>query len=193
MMPGIGTGPYVTAVEFLAHPAGARASELVRGAVHVMTPASGAYGVVAGTIFAALNAFVERRQLGMCFPDNTGFQLPGLDDTVRSPDVAFVRAERLPADGIGSGWMTVTPDLVVEILSPSETTSELEEKVRDYRTAGTRLFWIVDPLGRTVSIRGDAQSREHTAHEGEILDGADVLPGFVMPVEHLFARLAKPI
>jgi Uma2 family endonuclease len=117
----------------------------------------------------------------------------GLGDTVRSPDVAFVRAERLPADGIGSGWMTVAPDLVVEVLSPSETTSALDDKLRDYRAAGTRLFWLVDPSARTVSIRGDAAAHEHIAHEGDVLDGADVLPGFVLPVEQLFARLAKPI
>ncbi len=189
MMSVADTGRYVTAAEFLAHQSAAAASALVRGTVHVMTPAGGAHGVVAGVIFAALNAFVEERQLGMCFPDNTGFQLPGLGDTVRSPDVAFVRAEQLPAEGIGAGWMTVAPDLVVEILSPSETTAELEEKLRDYRTAGTRLIWIVDPLRRSVSIR-NGQAPERVAIEGEAVDAGDVLPGFTMSVERIFARLA---
>ncbi len=184
-----GTPLYVTANEFLTHPSAAAASELVRGAVHVMTPASGAHGVVAGTIFAALNAFVEQRQLGMCFPDNTGFQLPGLGDTVRSPDVAFVRMERLPTGGIGTGWMTVAPDLVVEILSPTETTSQLEDKLRDYRSAGTRVFWIVDPLARTVSVRDAATGDRVVGEHGEI-DAPELLPGFVMPVARIFARLA---
>lgn len=189
-MSATGVRRYMTAAEFLAHPAAATASELVRGALHVMTPASGAHGVVAGTLFAALNTFVEHRKLGMCFPDNTGFQLPGLGDTVRSPDVAFVRADRLPADGIGSGWMTVAPDLVVEILSPTETDAELEDELNDYRSAGTRLFWIVDPQKRSVSIR-DAEVHERVVHEDGVIDGANVLPGFVMRVEQLFARLAN--
>jgi Uma2 family endonuclease len=181
---------YVTSDEFLTHAAASGPNELVRGEIRPMTPASGAHGVIAGTIFAALNAFVEARQLGQCFPDNTGFLLPGLGDTVRSPDVAFVAAAPLPQQGIGSGWLAVSPDLVVEILSPNETASELEEKVRDYHTAGTRLFWIVDPALRVVSVR-NASAPERWVREGDALDGGNVLPGFTIPVAKLFARLAK--
>jgi Uma2 family endonuclease len=180
----------LTSEEFLTHPAAAGASELVRGEVRVMTPASGAHGVIAGRIFAALNAFVEPRQLGQCFPDNTGFLLPGLRDTVRSPDAAFVRGECLPEQGIGAGWVAVAPDLVVEILSPSETASELEEKLRDYRAAGTRLIWVVDPATRVVSVRS-ATTPDVWLTEADSLDGDDVLPGFTIPVAKLFARLAK--
>lgn len=181
---------YVTATEFLSHPAAMGSSELVRGAIRVMTPASGAHGVVAGAIFAAINAFVELNQLGVCFPDNTGFLLPGLGDTVRSPDVSFVRAERLPDQGIGPGWVNVAPDLIVEVLSPTETASELEEKLRDYRAAGTRLAWIVDPVARVVSVRS-ASAAEFWLAESETLDGGDVLPGFSFPVARVFARLAR--
>jgi Uma2 family endonuclease len=181
---------YVTAAEFLSHSAAAGPSELVRGEIRVMTPAGAAHGLVAGTIFAALNAFVESRQLGVCFPDNTGFLLPGLGDTVRSPDVAFVRAERLPDQGIGPGWMNVAPDLVVEVLSPTETASELEEKLRDYRAAGTRLAWVADPTARIVSVR-PTSAPESWVTEAETLDGGDVLPGFSLSVTRVFARLAR--
>jgi Uma2 family endonuclease len=94
---------YTTADAFLVRPAGDQPAELVRGEVRVMTPAGGAHGAIAGTIFAALHAFVEQRDLGICFPDNTGFLLPGLGDAVRSPDVAFVRGDRLPERGLGPG------------------------------------------------------------------------------------------
>jgi Uma2 family endonuclease len=146
--------------------------------------------LVAGVIFAALNAFVEVGQLGLCFPDNTGFLLPGLGDTVRSPDAAFVRASRLPAQGIGSGWLSVAPDLVVEILSPNEAAAELEDNLRDYRAAGTELLWIVDPVARVVNVRS-AHAPERWLSEVETLDGGDVLPGFAVPVSRLFGRLAK--
>jgi Uma2 family endonuclease len=189
-MPATNARRRLTSEEFLTHPAAAGPSELVRGEVRVMTPASGAHGLIAGTIFAALNAFVEARQLGLCFPDNTGFLLPGLGDTVRSPDAAFVAAGRIPGQGIGPGWVGVAPDLVVEILSPSETASELEEKLRDYRAAGTRLIWVVDPAARGVSIR-DASNPDVWLTEDGALDGGDVLPGFTIPVAKLFARLAK--
>ena len=179
----------VTPDEFLVHPAAAGASELVRGVIHMMTPASGAHGVIAGTLFRVLSTFVEERQLGLCFPDNTGFLLPNLEDTVRSPDVAFVRSDRLPTGGIGPGWMPVAPDLVVEVLSPDETAATLEEKLRDYRAAGTQLVWVVDPVRRGVSIRRGGAG-ERWVSEREDLDGEDALVGFSMPVARLFARLA---
>ncbi|HEY4216816.1 MAG TPA: Uma2 family endonuclease [Gemmatimonadaceae bacterium] len=175
--------------EFALDPAASGPSELVRGDIRMMTPASGAHGAVAGAIFAALNAFVEARQLGVCFPDNTGFELPGLDDTVRSPDVAFVRADRLPAEGIGSGFLAVAPDLVVEVLSPTETASDLEDKLRDYRRAGTSLVWVVDPAKRLVCVRS-AGAAERWIDESGDLDGDDLLPGFSFPVNRLFVRLA---
>ena len=180
----------LTSAEFLAHPAAAGPSELVRGEVHVMTPASGAHGVVAGALFAALNAFVEERKLGLAFPDNTGFQLPRLADTVRSPDAAFVAADRLPREGIGSGWIAVAPDLIAEILSPSESTEELEAKLFDYRTAGTRLIWIVDPAQRVITVR-DGDLPERLLGEGDTLDGGRILPGFALGVSSLFLRLAR--
>ncbi len=189
-MPAANTSHYVTAAEFLEHSAADGPSELVRGAIHVMTPASGAHGAIAGTIFAALNTFVEAHELGVCFPDNTGFLLPGLGDTVRSPDAAFVRTEALPPNGIGPGWISAAPDLVVEILSPNETAAELDAKVRDYFVSGTRLVWVVDPIARVVDVLA-AETPAHRLSETEILDGADVLPAFAFPVVQLFARLAR--
>ena len=149
---------HVSPEEFLVHPSAAGAAELVRGDVRVMTPASAAHGIISGTIFAALNAFVEAYRLGYCFPDNTGFLLPGLEDTVRSPDVAFVRSDRIPAAGIGPGWMAVAPDIVVEILSPSESNSVLDDKCGDYRATGTRLIWVVDPIRRGVTVHHEAHA-----------------------------------
>jgi Uma2 family endonuclease len=180
----------VTAADFLTHPSASGPSELVRGEVRVMTPASGAHGAIAGTIFAALNAFVQAGRLGLCFPDNTGFLLPGLGDTVRSPDVAFVRASKLPPRGIGSGWLSVAPDLVMEILSPNETASELEGKLHDYRAAGTEPVWIADPVARVVNVRS-VGAAERRLSEAETLDGAEVLPGFAIPVARVFAHLAR--
>jgi Uma2 family endonuclease len=179
----------LTVPEFAVHPAAAGASELVAGEIRMMAPASGAHGAVAGAIFAAVNAFVEQRQLGVCFPDNTGFALPGIENTVRSPDMAFVRGDRLPADGLSSGFVELAPDLVVEVLSPTETASDLEEKLRDYLASGTTLAWVIDPAKRVIIVRAaDAPVRWLLADD--LLEGGPVLPGFSIPVAGLFARLA---
>jgi Uma2 family endonuclease len=184
--------PYVTAEEYLTHPLGSGPGELVRGEIRVMTPASGGHGVIAGRIFLAIANFVDEHQLGVCFPDNTGFHLPNLVDTVRSPDAAFLCNERIPVEGIGAGWVPVAPDLVVEILSPDNSRRAVDDKMQDYRTAGVRLAWVIDPRRRGVSVRlaGDGNG-ERWLSESDTLDGGDVLPGFSMPVARLFARLAR--
>jgi Uma2 family endonuclease len=180
----------VTALEFLSHPAASGPSELVRGEVRVMTPASGAHGLLAGRVFAALNAFVESHGLGVCFPDNTGFELPGLDDTVRSPDAAFIRTERVPPDGIDAGWVRVAPDLIVEILSPSETAASLEEKLQDYRAAGTTLVWVIDPAARIVLVH-EAGLPDRRLSASDAMDGGDMLPGFSLPIARLFEPFSR--
>ena len=184
------SGRYVTAEEFLRLPNASDPGELVRGEVRMVTPAGGVHGIVASAIHVALTLFVDANGLGVCFGDNVGFLLPGLGDTVRSPHAAFVRAEQLRPGGLGQGWVPVAPDLVVEVLSPNETASELEAKLRDYRAAGTRLFWVIDPETRTVTVRGNA-SPDAWLTDRDMLDGGDVVPGFSLPVAKLFARLAR--
>ena len=77
----------------------------------------------------------------------------GLMDTVRSPDVPFVAADKISQHGFGSGWVAAAPDLVVEVLSPSETAAELEARLQDYFNTGTRLAWVVDMPNRMVGVR----------------------------------------
>lgn len=180
---------FLSADEFLSHPAAQTASELVRGEVRFLTPASGAHGLVAGQVFAAINAFVKANDLGMAFPDNTGFHLPGLRDTVRSPDAAFIRRDRLPPNGISTGWITVAPDLIVEVRSPDESQRTLDEKLADYKAAGTRYRWIVDPEMRTVLLTSD-EIADRLLTVGETIDDVDVLPGFTLEVASLFVGLA---
>ena len=183
----------LTADEFLTHPAARERSELVRGAIRMMTPASGAHGIVSGNVFLALSNYVRANRLGRCFTDGTGFALPGLPNTVRSPDAAFVRADRLPPGGLpsASGYLPLAPDLAVEVLSPSETASDLYEKLEDYRAAGAPLVWVVDPAKRRVSVYA-ADAPVRWLREADTLDGGSVLPGFTCPVAELFDGLAPP-
>ncbi|GJG86340.1 hypothetical protein tb265_15210 [Gemmatimonadetes bacterium T265] len=175
----------ITAADFLHHPAAKGPSELVHGEIRILAPAGGRHGGIAGNIFRALDRYVEPRALGRCFPDGTGFALPPDDDVVRSPDAAFVRVGRLSDDELPDGWIPLAPDFVAEVLSPSETHSEVMEKIDDYFAGGTALAWIVDPRRRGVEVHAAGQPIRWVPW-GTTLDGAPVLPDFRVAVADLF-------
>lgn len=163
--------------------------ELVRGEPRVMSPAGAPHAVVASNLLRHLLPFVHDHRLGQVFGDGLGYELIALPHTVRNPDASFVRASRLPPGGFTRGFLKMPPDLVVEVLSPSEAAWELEEKLDDYRAAGTPLIWVIDPKRRTVMVvSGDAPTRWIRADE--TLDGGDVVPGFRCRVSELFEGLA---
>ena len=130
------------------------------------------------------------RGLGEVFTDGTGFALPPGDDTVRSPDTAFVQMGRLPAEDLPAGWVPIAPDLVVEVLSPDETYSMVAEKLADYFAGGTTLAWVIDPRRRGVEVHAPGQAARWVAY-ADTLDGAPVLPEFTIPVAALFAGAVR--
>ena len=182
----------MTAEEFLVYPVPDAKAELVRGELRVTPPPGGPHGRVATNLVVLLSVYVKRLGLGSVFADGVGYELVQLPRTVRVPDVSFVRGHRLPADGIGPGLLKLAPDLVVEVLSPGETASELEEKLADYRACGTPLIWVVDPVRRTVMVvASDAPVR--WLHEHDTLDGAEVIPGFACGVSAIFEGIARDL
>ena len=172
----------------------------MRGEVRGAPLHSGAQGVTAGNLRGPLGAYVRERRSGYCL-GGVGFLLPlppelqrrsrdgRQRDTVRSPDVAFVRRHRIPAGGFGPGWVPLAPDFAVEVLSPSGTTSDTEERLADYSAADTRLVWVADPAKRLVTTYA-ANAPTRWVREGETLDGGDVLPGFTLAVDALFEDVA---
>ena len=160
--------------------------ELVRGRVVREPRPGGEHGWLAGELFGLIRSHVREHKLGLALIE-TGFLLSVDPPTVRGPDIAFIGTENLPAEGIPIGFWRVPPDLAVEVLSPSNRASEIREKVLEYLTAGTRLVWVVDPRTRSVAAyRSKDEVRVLT--EGDMLDGADVLPDFRVVISDLFQR-----
>ncbi len=181
----------ITAAEFLHHPAANGPSELVHGEIRTLAPAGGRHGGIVVNVFRVLDRYVEARGSGQCFTDGTGFALPPDDDVVRSPDAAFVRAGRLPEHTLPEGWVPIAPDLVVEVLSPSESHSDVMEKLADYFAGGTELAWVVDARRRGVEVYAAGQPVRWVAW-GDELDGAPVLPEFRVAVAALFKGVLPP-
>ncbi|MDP9363937.1 MAG: Uma2 family endonuclease [Chloroflexota bacterium] len=106
-------------------------------------------------------------------------------DTVVAPDVAFVRAERLPSPSERRGFSPVVPDLAVEVVSPSDRQAKVDEKVALYLAAGVPLLWVAYPRRRVVRVHRPGREPVELG-EGDVLDGEDVLPGFRLPVADVF-------
>ena len=180
----------MTPEEFLVQSLPDGKAELVRGELRVTPPAGGPHLRVATNVVLLLGRYLEGRRLGSVFVDGGGYELMQLPRTVRVPDASFVRAGRLPAEGISPGLLKLAPDLAVEVLSPSESASELEEKLEDYRACGTPLIWVVDPARRTVMVVA-SDAPVHWLREGDMLDGGEVIPGFSCAVAELFEGIAR--
>src|SRR5437667_1193484 len=168
--------PLMTAEELLQTNLPNKRTELVRGRLIVREPAGYNHGRVTMNLTVRLGAYVESAGCGQLVAAETGFTLRRGPDTVRAPDIAFVRRERLP-DPIGDGFPELAPDLVVEVLSPDDRPGETLAKVADWIDAGTRLIWVVDAQRRIARVyRQDGT--ESIVAESDSLTGEDVLPGF---------------
>jgi Uma2 family endonuclease len=163
-----------------------RDSELIRGVICVReAPAAPGHGWVANKIGHLLYEFVAPRKLGVVFAE-PGFVLERNPDTVRAPDVSFVRAERMPRENWPS-FLDGAPDLAVEVKSPSNTKREMAEKIAQYLATGSRLVWYLEPEPRTITVFRP-QLDAVVLSEGDNLSGYDVLPGFECPVAEVFSR-----
>lgn len=182
--PDLDTRP-LTIEEFERLPDDGWRMELVRGHVVREPPTGFEHGDVAFRMGSVLMRFVDEHALGKVVGTEAGFVLFDEPPTVRAPDIAFVREERLGFDP--KRFAPLAPDLAVEILSPSNTVSEIQDKVLDYLDAGTCLVWVADPNSRTVTVYQSRNTIQLLTADDEI-DGADVLPGFRCKVSELFGR-----
>jgi Uma2 family endonuclease len=175
----------MTAEELLKRPDDGFRYELIRGELIQMSPSGSEHVVIIAELAALIWNHVKAAKLGIVFGAEGGFLIARDPDTVRAPDIAFVRQERVPADGIPQGYWPGAPDLAVEVLSPGDRVSEVDAKVRDWLAAGTLLVWVVNPRWRSVTIYRSAHAIRILT-EDETLDGEDVIPGFRCPVRDIF-------
>lgn len=159
--------------------------ELIRGELRTMTPAGHPHGRIAVRITWPLARHVEENGLGAVYAAETGFLLSRDPDTVRAPDVAFVRRERMEEAGDAGGYWPGAPDLAVEVVSPGDAYAEVEGKVAGWLRAGSRMVVVVDPSNRTVRVHRSLTDATTLAGDGEI-EGGDVVPGWRLPVRDVF-------
>jgi Uma2 family endonuclease len=180
------TAPLVTAEEFsrLPEPEDGSQQELVKGVIVTMPPPSFYHGLVCSMMCRKLGIFLLAQPLGWLTSNDSGVILARNPDTVRGPDLAFWSRETLPQLP-REGYPSVPPDLVVEVVSPSDVFIHVYRKVQDYLRAGVRMVWILVPEDRSVAVFRSGREAIMLSN-GETLSGEDILPGFACPVTELF-------
>src|SRR5260370_14343060 len=170
--------------EFAALPREGLGLELIRGEIAALPPAFDDHGEASASVMALLGEYVRSQGLGGMYAA-TGFLIAEHPDTMRAPDLAFIQTNRVPSPGT-PGWVRVMPDLVAEVVSSGDRTTEVAEKVRMWLDASGRLVWIVYPSRRAIEVvRPDEPAL--VLHDGDQLHGYDVVPGFACPIGQVFA------
>jgi Uma2 family endonuclease len=147
----------------------------------------GAYeSYLAVLIASLLRVFVVENKLGFVLGSDSMSRLEL--DQIRIPDAAFYSWSRFPDRRVPrTAYVDMAPDLAVEVISPSNTRQEMDRKLTDYFSAGTRLVWYIYPSRREVVVFQSPTS-QRVLQETEVLDGGDVLPGFQLRLTDYFAE-----
>ncbi len=182
-VPSMSSPALVTADELLRTNLPDKRVELVRGVLVVREPPGYRHGEVTARLAKILIDHADAYDLGRVLAGDSGFKLATNPDTVRGPDLAFIRRDRMPTPS-PVGYAEFAPDLVVEVLSPGDRPGEVLAKVADWLSAGTRHVWVIDPERRQARVYRDDGS-ETLVTADEELDGEDVVPGFSCPLEAL--------
>jgi Uma2 family endonuclease len=176
------TASLVTAHELEGMPAFEHGFELVEGRLVRMSPVGYDHGRVVLSLGSMLHAHVKRGGLGDVLTE-LGCQLASNPDTVRAPDLAFIRRERLEQKP--RGFWRGAPDLVIEVLSPEDRPPAVRAKTGEYLTRGVLAVVVVDPHERTVQI-SRRLAPPIVLNADDALDLSGIVEGFTCRVGEIF-------
>ena len=160
------------------------------GDILIMAPEAGSSGRGGSKLSALFDRWAERDGTGQVFGASTGFHLP--NGAVRSPDVAWVRNERIDAltDEQWHKFPPLCPDFVLELRSPSDSESRLRQKMEEYRDNGAQLGWLLDPIGKRIYVYRPGTAVEMFDNPATISAGP-LLRGFVLDVPQIWAVIER--
>lgn len=162
-----------------------RLERTAKGELIIMSPAGGETGNSNAGLTAQIWIWNESHKLGKVFDSSTGFKLPNGAD--RSPDSSWVKLERWDAltPEQQKKFPPICPDFVVELMSPSDSLKETQDKMKEYRDNGAVLGWLINRKSRLVEIYRPNQEVELLESPANV-SGEDVLPGFILNLESIW-------
>jgi Uma2 family endonuclease len=178
------TARIITAEELEKFPDDDYRYELVEGRVIRMSPVGYQHGRIVMRFGFLLSRHLQLGKLGVVLTE-VGFKLASNPDTVRAPDVAFVRKDRIPSPD-PRGFLAGPPDLAVEVLSPDDRPSDVHAKIEEYVARGVPLVLLIDPDAKTVALFRPSTSPTTLRADVDLLDLDDVVPGFRCRLHEIF-------
>lgn len=174
----------MTADELIRLPRGRARHELVRGVLRTFPLAFMDEASVTSGINGSLGAFVRDHRQGKVVV-GVGFLLAIDPDTVRAPNLAFLRRERLESVGIPEGYFPGAPDLAVEIVAPDELYLDVHDTIAEWLEHGTQVVFVVNPRRKVVAVHRPGQPVVILGVE-DTLTAEEVVPGWSLAVRELF-------
>jgi Uma2 family endonuclease len=178
------TKTLMTVEDLAALPGGGERYELIDGEPRLRPMPNAEHGFLSLALGGELRAYVKPRGLGVALSE-ASFRIRRDPDQSRIPDVAFVRREVWDAVDRRAPAIDGAPDLVVEVVSPSDTAGEVHARALEWLEAGAQLVWVVQPLVQSVTVYTPGREPRTIGIDGT-LEGEDVVPGFSLPVRALF-------
>lgn len=159
-------------------------SELVKGEIKYLMPTGHPHGYIENIIGALLYIYLKTHPIGRALSGEVGIYTRRNPDTVRAADVAFISNERF-RQARSAGYLDVAPELVVEVMSPDNTWSEVQKKLAEYFAVNVLMVWVVDPQLEQVHVYRSPEQMKLLRKEDR-LTGDDVLPGFQVALAEIF-------
>ncbi|MCA9053741.1 MAG: Uma2 family endonuclease [Planctomycetaceae bacterium] len=175
----------MTADEYVRMPDPGGPTELVRGEVVAMNQPTPRHGQICSRLIRIVGAFTDDHRLGHVLSNDAGILTQRDPDTVRGGDVWFVSYEKYPPGRLPDGYLELPPDIVFEVLSPTDRRGRLLAKIGEYLEAGVAVVCVLDPEMETAHLYFPEQP-DVTLSAGEELSFPEQLPGFEVPVASLF-------
>jgi Uma2 family endonuclease len=175
----------VTAEEFSLRPDTGCPEELVRGRIVPMTVPKPRHGEICYEAGRILGNHARESGLGRVLSNNSGVITERAPDTVRGADVSYYSYARVPKGPLPDRYLDVPPDLVVEVLSPSDRWPKVLAKVGEYLDAGVTVVIVLEDAARSAHVYRADSSPEKLGPDDE-LQVPDVLPGFSVAVRQFF-------
>ena len=160
-------------------------TELVKGVMKTMAPPRPRHGRICARVSYYLQRYLEDHEIGQVMTNDSGVVTERDPDTVRGADVAYYSFERVPKGPLPAGLLEVAPDVVFEVLSPTDRWSDVQVKVEEYLDAGVRAVCVVDDDTRSIhTFRREQPIRVTKGSEEFTLP--DVLSGWSLTANRFF-------